>query len=94
MKKMFTQFLAENQKMNDHIDTLFNSQQVAIRNLEVQVGKVTNANVERQLGSLAIDTIKNPKEQVNSVITRVNINYTKCLLSKRELTIKVRKVTS
>ena len=69
MEKMFTQFITENQKRNDRIDTLLNSQQATIRNLEIQMGQLANANARRQIGSLPSDTIKNPKEQLNKAIS-------------------------
>ena len=72
MEKMFTQFITENQKRNDRIDTLLNSQQATIRNLEIQMGQLANANAGRQKGSLPSDTIKNSKEQLNAIITRNN----------------------
>ena len=50
------------------------STELAIKNLEVQVGQLAKQLVERSTGSFVANTEKNPKEECKAVVTRSQKN--------------------
>jgi hypothetical protein len=61
---------AETKSFMAETRTSFKNQSAAIHNLEVQVGNLSAQLANRAQGSMPSDTVKNPKEQVNTVSLR------------------------
>ncbi|XP_061371264.1 uncharacterized protein LOC133313865, partial [Gastrolobium bilobum] len=51
----------------------FKNQEASIKNLEIQIGQLAKQMAERPPGTFPSNTIINPKEQCNAIITRENV---------------------
>src|SRR5436189_5790273 len=65
---MFTRYMQEN-------DARLKNQEASIKNIETQIGQLTNLLTARALGAFPSDTEKNPHKQANAVTLRSGTKY-------------------
>src|SRR3954469_6235539 len=65
---MFTRYMQEN-------DARLKNQKVSIKNIETQIGQLTNLLTARAQGALPSDTEKNPRDHVNAITLRSGTKY-------------------
>src|SRR3954470_10656680 len=65
---MFARYMQEN-------DARLKNQEASIKNIETQIGQLTNLLTARAQGALPSDTEKNPREHVNAITLRSGTQY-------------------
>src|SRR4051812_31870398 len=65
---MFARYMQEN-------DARLKNQEASIKNIETQIGQLTNLLTARAQGALPSDTEKNPREHVNAITLRSGTRY-------------------
>ena len=56
-------------------DARLKNQEASIKNIETQIGQLTNLLTGRAQGALPSDTEKNPREHVNAITLRSGTRY-------------------
>src|SRR3954470_2221702 len=65
---MFSRYMKEN-------DARMKTQEASMKNIEMQIGQLTNLLTARAQGALPFDTEKNPREHVNAITLRSGTKY-------------------
>lgn len=72
---MISSHIKGNEKHFKDTDMLVKNQSASIKNLEIQMGQLTNLLSNRAQGSFPSDTKKNPREHVNAIMLRNKTQY-------------------
>ncbi|KAL0445750.1 UNVERIFIED_CONTAM: hypothetical protein Slati_1702900 [Sesamum latifolium] len=70
LEEMLSKFITAADTRFQHQDAQLQSQEVLIRNIEVQIGQLVSIVSGRKEGQLPSDTKKNSREQVNAIFVR------------------------
>src|SRR3954466_3493418 len=75
---MFTRYMQEN-------DARLKIQEASTKNIETQIGQLTNLLTARAPGALPSDTEKNPREHINAITLRSRTKYEGPTQKEREV---------
>src|SRR3954467_4553846 len=82
---VFTRYMQEN-------DARLKNQEASIKNIETQIGQLTNLLTARAQGALPSDTEKNPREHVNAITLKSGTKYNETQASTSKEAVKEPKI--